>query len=81
MTVEEFKNNLKMSSEVASEYFEKLDTDKNGKIDYTEWLAAAKDWTSKAITPEVLNEAFIAFDTNLDGYIDYKDLQEGKLNA
>lgn len=55
--------------------FDAIDTDKNGVIDYTEWLAAAKDW-SGVMDSTMIKDAFNAFDLNSDGEIGWEELKE-----
>lgn len=55
--------------------YEAIDTDKNGVIDYTEWLAAAKDWSGLMDT-SMIKEAFNAFDLNANGEIGWEELRE-----
>ena len=66
-----------MDSKEAKEIFKNIDTDKNGMIDYTEWLAAANNW-SQVITTDMIKDGFNTFDNNTDGEIDWKDLKESK---
>ena len=51
-----------------------VDTDKNGAIDYNEFVAATLD-AEIAKNIKMLEVAFKYFDTNQDGFIDGKELK------
>ena len=77
LKMEDLKTWLNVDSKDAKQIFENIDTDKNGQIDYTEWLTAANNW-SQALTPDMIKDGFNVFDNNTDGEIDWKDLKESK---
>ena len=54
-------------------YFSSIDTDKNGKIDYTEFLAACLE-KKVFLKEEKLYEAFSMLDTNHNGKISKEEL-------
>ena len=57
------------------EIFKSMDTDKSGKIDYTEWLAATLD--EKSYLKEArLFEVFKAFDKDESGKISKEELMK-----
>lgn len=59
----------------AQKILESVDTDKNGAIDYNEFLAATLD-AEIAKNLKKLERAFKYFDTNDDGFIDEGELKE-----
>lgn len=62
------------TEEQVKEIMESVDTDKNGAIDYNEFVAATLDGEI-AKNIKKLEMAFKYFDTNKDGYIDGKELK------
>ena len=75
LDLDELKANVNLTSKDFTKIYEAIDADKNGVIDYTEWLAAAKDW-SGGITPSMIKDAFNVFDLNSDGEIVWEDLRD-----
>lgn len=73
--IDELKSSLNCESKDIKSFYECIDADKNGVIDYTEWLTAAKDW-SGLMNPTMIKDAFNAFDLNSDGEIDWEELRE-----
>ena len=74
ITYEELKQGLvqfnpsKFAESEIKELFDKIDVDKNGKIDYTEFLAATVQ-ESNYLKKEKLFEAFSMFDKDNSGFI------------
>lgn len=75
LDLNELKSNVNLTSKDFTKIYESIDTDKNGVIDYTEWLAAAKDW-SGWITVGMIKDAFNMFDQDSDGEIVWQDFKE-----
>ena len=72
----EFEEGLKklgIKENEISSYFNSIDTDKNGKIDYTEFLAATIE-KKVFLKEERLYEAFSAFDLDNDGKITKEEI-------
>jgi calcium-dependent protein kinase len=59
---------------------EKIDCGQDGYINYTEWIAAAKNWDGQ-ITEEMIKDVFNAFDKDQDGQIDAKNLKSVLFNS
>lgn len=57
------------------EIIKNCDTDKNGLIDYSEFLTAAVDWQEK-LTRTIVESAFKAFDVDGNGSITKEELKE-----
>ena len=57
------------------EVIRNCDTDKNGLIDYSEFLTATIDWQSK-LTKSIVESAFKAFDMDGNGSITKEELKE-----
>lgn len=81
LQVEEITNGLKEvlgtvrgNMNVYQDILEALDKNKNGVIDYTEFLTAASD-KSKLLTDHNLRFAFNMFDKNRDGRISKAELK------
>lgn len=78
ITLEELREGLtKMGGDISNvdEIFKSMDTDKSGKIDYTEWLAATLD--EKSYLKEArLFEVFKAFDKDESGKISKEELMK-----
>ena len=80
ISLEEFKDglkqlpNVKISDEKMVEYFDSIDTDKSGKIDYTEFIAATLS-KKNDLQKEKLKEAFSMLDKNNDGKISKEDIK------
>ena len=78
ITLEELREGLtKMGGDTSNvdEIFKSMDTDKSGKIDYTEWLAATLD--EKSYLKEArLFEVFKAFDKDESGKISKEELMK-----
>ena len=78
--LEEFKKGLKeiksqnFSEQEISEFFSSIDTDKNNKIDYTEFLAATLE-KKTYLQEERLCEAFCMIDKDNDGKITKNELK------
>ena len=78
--LEEFKKGLKeiksqnFSEQEISEFFSSIDTDKNNKIDYTEFLAATLE-KKTYLQKERLFEAFCMIDKDNDGKITKNELK------
>ena len=78
--LEEFKKGLKeiksqhFSEQEISEFFSSIDTDKNNKIDYTEFLAATLE-KKTYLQKERLFEAFCMMDKDNDGKITKDELK------
>ena len=76
---DEFKRGLsklkpgKITEEEISKYFASIDTDKNNKIDYTEFLAATLE-KKTFLKEERLYEAFCMLDKDRDGKITKEEL-------
>lgn len=66
--------------EDAEKIMESVDTNKNGAIDYNEFLAATLD-AEIAKNLRKLEMAFQHFDNNADGYIDDKELKDALENS
>jgi calcium-dependent protein kinase len=79
LSAEELKEGLNCDNKEFKRLFYNLDADKNGFIDYTEWIAAAKNWDG-AINEDMVIDAFNAFDLNSDGEIDSAELKKVFLN-
>lgn len=79
LVLEEFKIGLqKFGLRMADNYlkilFDSMDSDKNGKIDFMEFMKALRlPLNNKRIA--VINEAFDKLDTNSDGILDVDDLK------
>jgi len=65
----------KISKEIIEQYFDDIDADINGKIDYTEFIAASLN-KKKFIKSEILFEAFSSLDTNHDFKITKEELMQ-----
>ena len=63
-----------MSEEELREIMEKADTDKNGYIDYSEFLMAAMD-KRKVLNQNNLERAFSAFDLDGNGSITAEEIR------
>ena len=61
-------NSNQIKKEEIESYFNEIDTDKNGKIDYTEFIAATLQ-KNIFLKKEKLYEAFSALDTDCNGKI------------
>ena len=61
------------NDQLINSYFSSIDTDKNGKIDYTEFLAACLE-KKIFLKEEKLYEAFSVFDKDQDGKITKDEL-------
>jgi calcium-dependent protein kinase len=77
ITLKELQKGLgdSFSMEDAQRIMDSVDTDKNGAIDYNEFLAATLDGEI-AKNLKKLEMAFKYFDSNKDGYIDDKELNK-----
>ena len=75
LDLDELKEKINLTSKDFTKIYETIDADKNGVIDYTEWLAAAKDW-SNGVTSNMIKDAFKMFDLNSDGEIGWEDLRD-----
>ena len=62
-----------INDQIINSYFASIDTDKNGKIDYTEFLAACLE-KKIFLKEEKLYEAFSVFDKDQDGKITKDEL-------
>ncbi|CAD8215479.1 unnamed protein product [Paramecium octaurelia] len=67
-------NDIK-TNQMVDDIFEKLDTNKSGIVDYTEFITAAVD-EEKLLNKFRLQQAFKMFDLNGDGYINKDDFTE-----
>jgi calcium-dependent protein kinase len=67
-----FGNN---TAEEAEKIFNKVDADKSGQIDYSEWVVATID-KKKLLTRDKLKAAFSLFDKDDSGTISTKELKE-----
>ena len=80
ISLEEFKDglkqlpNVKISDEKMVEYFDSIDTDKSGKIDYTEFIAATLS-KKNDLQKEKLKGAFSMLDKNNDGKISKEEIK------
>jgi calcium-dependent protein kinase len=74
LSIDELKTCIGTEGADIQSIYESIDADKNGVIDYTEWLAAAKDW-SGIIDANKIKEAFNTFDINSDGEIGWEELK------
>ena len=80
ISLEEFKEGLKklpgvkMKEEKMVEYFNSIDTDKSGKIDYTEFIAATLN-KKNYLQKEKLFEAFSMLDINNKGKITKEEIK------
>jgi len=79
LTIEEFRNgiasaNLAIPDEL-SEIIKNIDTDNNGFVDYTEFIAAAID-TKVHLQEHVCWKAFCAFDVDHDGFISREEFEQ-----
>jgi Ca2+-binding EF-hand superfamily protein len=68
------KFGLRMSDKYLKTLFDSMDKDKNGEIDFSEFMKALRAPLNK-IRIEALDEAFAKLDTNSDGVIDVDDLK------
>lgn len=68
------KFGLRMSDKYLKTLFDSMDKDKNGKIDFSEFMKALRAPLNK-MRIETLDEAFVKLDTNGDGVIDVDDLK------
>lgn len=81
LTKEEIKNGYathfgrQISDKELHAMFEKVDTDKSGFIDYTEFLVASVSEKS-LMTQQRLQSAFKMFDRDSSGNIDVKEIKE-----
>lgn len=57
------------------EFFDTIDIDGNGQVEYSEFITAFMDWKDK-ITERELKQTFDAFDLNGDGRIEISELRE-----
>lgn len=57
-----------------NEFFESVDINKDGEVDYQEFLTAALN-RQKALTEQNVDSIFNIFDINGDGQIDIKELK------
>ncbi|XP_052070822.1 calcyphosin-like protein isoform X3 [Mytilus californianus] len=68
------KFGLRMADKYLKTLFDSIDQDKNGKIDFLEFMKALRSpMNNKRIA--VINEAFDKLDTNNDGVLDIEDLK------
>ncbi|CAD8209837.1 unnamed protein product [Paramecium octaurelia] len=67
-------NDIK-ANQLVDDFFERLDTNKSGIVDYTEFITAAVD-EKKLLNKFRLQQAFKMFDLNGDGYINKDDFKE-----
>ena len=82
ITIEQVKNGFRFDNHIThidtaliDKLFERLDFNKNGTINYSEFLAATVD-KKVALTKQNLQFAFHHFDTDNEGYITKDDLKE-----
>lgn len=68
-------NNLVGDKEL-EEILHGIDADKNGAINYTEFVAATLDQERHASGQDRIKDAFDAFDRNNDGAIDKHEVRE-----
>ena len=68
------KLNLKMNEDSVVQLFNDMDIDKNGLVNYTEFLSALMDY-EKNIKKEHLLECFRKYDADNSGKIDFKILR------
>lgn len=68
------KFGLRMSDKYLKTLFDSMDKDKNGEIDFSEFMKVLRAPLNK-MRIEALDEAFIKLDTNSDGVIDVDDLK------
>lgn len=75
ITMKELRKGLKNSHDTAQIdlIMDGVDTDKNGAIDYNEFIAATLD-VEIAKNVKKLDQAFKFFDKNSDGKIDHNDI-------
>jgi calcium-dependent protein kinase len=66
-------NSKQMKKEEIESYFNEIDSDKNGKIDYTEFIAATLQ-KNIFLKKEKLFDAFCALDTDKNGKISKDEL-------
>jgi calcium-dependent protein kinase len=71
---------LNCESKEFKQIFNKIDCGQDGDINYTEWIAAAKNWDG-VITEEMIKDAFNAFDKDSDGEIDAANLKSALFNS
>ena len=65
----------KMTEDEVKELFNEADVDKNGTIDYSEWITATIN-KQKILTDQNLMSAFEAFDENGDGNISIDEIKK-----
>lgn len=64
-----------MTEEEATQLFHEADTDKNGTVEYSEWVQATVD-KKKVLNEKNLRNAFDAFDENGDGHISIDEIKK-----
>jgi calcium-dependent protein kinase len=69
------KANIEINEEELIKIFEGIDYDKDGKIDFIDFLSVSMD-TNLIFQKEVLKNAFNYFDFDHSGFIDHSDLEK-----
>ena len=79
LTIEEIKKGvekcqfgMKIKADEIVEMFNEMDVDKNGLINYTEFVSALMDY-EKCVKKEQLLECFKSYDTDRSGAISYEE--------
>ena len=77
ITLKELKEGMKETPNIEeiADILKGVDTDKNGVINYTEFIAATLDQKSLLSSDSLIKDAFQLFDKNNDGIIDQSELR------
>ena len=74
--ITEICNHFNMEEPDVKRILRSTDTNKNGEIDFTEFLTAAYN-KRKLLSEENLKKVFAIFDVNSDGYISQTEIMKG----
>lgn len=77
ITLKELKEGMKNTPNIneIADILQGVDTDKNGAINYTEFIAATLDQKGLISSTSLIKDAFQLFDKNNDGTIDQTELR------
>lgn len=71
----QFYKDRSKAEEVVTSIFEEVDSNKSGKVDFTEFVVAALN-REKLLSKNKIEQAFRVFDRDGDGFIEKEELEQ-----